>query len=78
MVEDKTRDDKKFVFSWNLGDTIEIHSEESFRRDYSTSWDNQVWDISHVSKFATMDELLEKLDVEESEVVDNMFVTRVR
>ena len=76
----KDNNEAKYVFSWNNGEIVEIHTEESFRKQWEEELKlNKQWnDLSFFCKFKDFDELFDDgLCNEESVNIDNMFIIRL-
>ena len=75
----KDNNDAKYVFSWNDGEIVEIHTEKTFNDKWKEELKlNNDWNISLFCQFKTFDELFDDgLCNQESVNIDNMFVIRL-
>ena len=79
MVITKDNNEAQYVFSWNSGDVVEIHTEQTFREQWEEELKlNNQWDISFFCEFKDFDELFDNgLCNEESVNIDNLFIVRI-
>ena len=75
----KDNNEARYIFSWNSGEIVEVHTEETFREQWEEELKlNNQWDISFFCEFKDFDELLnDGLCNEEFVNIDNMFVIRL-
>ena len=73
----------KYVFSWNNGEIVEIHTEESFKKQYNKKVNPELYERSFLesddNSTCIMDDLFDNNELcnEEIRCYDNMFVVRL-
>ena len=60
----KDNNDAKYVFSWNDGEIVEIHTEKTFKDKWEEELKlNNDWNISLFCQFKTFDELFDDIPI---------------
>ena len=69
----KDNNEARYVFSWNSGEIVEVHTEDTFIEKYGN-----IGELDCFCQFTDMKELFDDgLCNEESVIIDNMLVIRL-
>lgn len=67
---------KLFLCKWNGEEILEIHTFDSFFEQYK---DTNVFDDDFVEDWnETIEQIFDRLEIDEREILDNMFIQRIK
>ena len=78
----KDQNESLYIFSWNSGEIIELHTEQTFKEQYNKNTNPELWEeqsvFSYSGKISIMECIFDdNMANEETRTYDNMFVVRL-
>tara|TARA_Y100000361_G_scaffold133617_1_gene132010 strand:- start:167 stop:436 length:270 start_codon:yes stop_codon:yes gene_type:complete len=77
----KDQNEALYIFSWNSGEFIELHTEQTFKEQYNKNTNPELWEEQNeydFNHFSIMECIFDdNMANEETRTYDNMFVVRL-